>query len=51
MTRPCYMCLLGKHDACVDVNCLCLVCCLENKEEYPMVWPTKLPYLPTCSLN
>lgn len=51
MQRPCYECLLGRHEYCLDVNCLCLSCCAEDKEQEPVVWPTRMPYLPTCELN
>ena len=51
MQRPCYECQLNRHAFCIDVNCLCLTCIHQSKEQEPRVWPLREPWLAGCVLN
>lgn len=51
MEHPCYPCRLGRHEECIEVGCVCLVCLADSKEEYPLEYPTYVGGSRVCALS
>jgi hypothetical protein len=40
MELRCYACRLARHGECIEVGCSCLSCMANDKDEYPVEYPT-----------